>query len=99
MLCKHVVAVSLRCDRFVQDDAHIFCAKDQIASVITECLDFVSTVYNTLGFTYRVVLSTRPEAYMGDLSLWDNAESELKESLQRQGIDYTINPGTPSHHM
>ena len=41
---------------------------------------------------YEVVLSTRPDDYMGELALWDRAERELEEVLKARGLKYQINP-------
>lgn len=43
-----------RVRRFVQDDAHIFCTTSQIQSEIDSCLDFLSYVYQTLGFDFEL---------------------------------------------
>lgn len=64
-----------RVRRFQQDDAHIFCRPDQIGQQISECLDFVETVYGLFGFTYDVKLATKPENALGDDALWEVAES------------------------
>lgn len=37
-------------------------------------LDFMATVYDTFGFTFKLFLSTRPEKYLGDLNMWNDAE-------------------------
>jgi len=37
-------------------------------------LDFLKTVYETFGFSFKLYLSTRPEKYLGDLKLWEDAE-------------------------
>jgi hypothetical protein len=63
--------------RFVQDDAHIFCRLDQIKTVITECLEFLNDVYLALNFKYRVVLSTRPDVFMGSIKKWNEAEEGM----------------------
>src|SRR3989338_4195831 len=65
-----------RVRRFVQDDAHIFCRPDQISSEIADCLDFIRKVYGIFRFSFDIELSTRPEAYLGELSQWEAAESE-----------------------
>merc|ERR1711971_400891 len=49
----------VRVRRFQQDDAHIFCRQDQIKQEMQGCLDFLKFVYGKLGFTYKLVLSTR----------------------------------------
>ncbi|MDI3270635.1 MAG: threonine--tRNA ligase, partial [Bacillota bacterium] len=50
-------------------------------------------VYGTFGMAYRIVLSTRPEDYMGELSLWEKAEAQLAETLESLGRPFTLNPG------
>ena len=37
-------------------------------------LDFIKTVYDTFGFSLRLYLSTRPEKFLGDLEMWNDAE-------------------------
>lgn len=63
-----------RVRRFQQDDAHIFCAVEQIREEIESCLDFLNNVYTVFGFTFNLVLSTRPEKYLGDIEVWNEAE-------------------------
>jgi len=83
-----------RVRRFQQDDAHIFCTNEQIKEEIDGCLDFVFFVYNTMGYEVKVVLSTRPEKYLGELEVWNNAEASLKAALeQRVPGNWTLNPG------
>lgn len=38
------------------------------------CLDFMKTVYDVFGFTFKLFLSTRPENYLGEIEMWDTAE-------------------------
>ena len=82
-----------RVRRFQQDDAHIFCASNQIVKEIEGCLDFVRHVYGIFGFTFALALSTRPEKFLGEISLWDEAESQLKQSLDNFGQPWKINEG------
>ncbi|XP_076761471.1 threonine--tRNA ligase isoform X1 [Xylocopa sonorina] len=82
-----------RVRRFQQDDAHIFCAPEQIKEEMIGALDFLRNVYSVLGFTYNLCLSTRPEKYLGDLSMWDEAEKALAESLDVFGEPWSTNPG------
>ncbi|KAK0086695.1 hypothetical protein PV325_002692 [Microctonus aethiopoides] len=81
-----------RVRRFQQDDAHIFCAPDQIRTEVSSCLEFLKQIYSIFGFTFKLCLSTRPEKYLGDISVWDNAEKALADSLDAFGIPWTINP-------
>lgn len=82
-----------RVRRFQQDDAHIFCTPEQIKVEIDGCLDFLSYVYKTFGYSVNLVLSTRPEKYLGDLEIWNGAEKALEESLNKFGQPWSINPG------
>jgi len=82
-----------RVRRFQQDDAHIFCRPDQIKQEMAGALDFMKTVYETFGFTYKLKLSTRPEKFLGDIKVWDEAEKGLAESLDSLGLEWKLNPG------
>ncbi|XP_068984284.1 threonine--tRNA ligase 1, cytoplasmic isoform X1 [Bombus flavifrons] len=81
-----------RVRRFQQDDAHIFCSVDQIKDEMIGALDFLRHVYSVFGFTFNLCLSTRPEKYMGDIEIWDQAEKALAESLDAFGEPWKINP-------
>ncbi|MGM5481592.1 MAG: threonine--tRNA ligase [Nanobdellota archaeon] len=78
---------------FTQDDAHVFCTRDQIGYELDELVSFIDKVYTTFGFDYTMELSTKPEKAMGDQKLWDLAEQKLEESLEKTGKEYTLNPG------
>mgnify|MGYP000283042432 CR=1 FL=1 len=79
---------------FTQDDAHIFCTPDQLEDEIAGCLDFVRTVYRTVGFEdIHIELSTRPENSMGSDEVWELATGALQRSLEKAGINYKLNPG------
>ncbi|CDS08721.1 hypothetical protein LRAMOSA10082 [Lichtheimia ramosa] len=84
-----------RVRRFHQDDAHIFCTENQIASEIASCLSFVDRVYKAFKFPhYELTLSTRPESnYMGSLEEWNNAEAALKQALDGSGRTWSIKEG------
>ncbi|XP_008334578.1 threonine--tRNA ligase 1, cytoplasmic [Cynoglossus semilaevis] len=82
-----------RVRRFQQDDAHIFCSMDQIEEEIKGCLDFLRTVYDVFGFTFKLNLSTRPEKFLGDPDFWDQAEKQLENSLNDFGEKWVLNPG------
>uniref|UniRef100_A0A672I904 threonine--tRNA ligase n=1 Tax=Salarias fasciatus TaxID=181472 RepID=A0A672I904_SALFA len=82
-----------RVRRFQQDDAHIFCSMDQIEGEIKGCLDFLRTVYDVFGFTFKLNLSTRPEKFLGDPEVWDQAEKQLENSLNDFGEKWVLNPG------
>lgn len=72
-----------RVRRFQQDDAHIFCTPEQIRSEMLAALDFLKHVYEIFGFTFQLCLSTRPEKFMGDIAIWDDAEKVKKKIINR----------------
>ncbi|RDA92322.1 hypothetical protein CP533_3287 [Ophiocordyceps camponoti-saundersi (nom. inval.)] len=86
-----------RVRRFQQDDAHIFCTVDQIREEIEGAFDFLYAVYGLFGFSFKLKLSTRPEKFIGEISLWDMAEAKLKDALDaftaRIGAKWEENPG------
>ncbi|XP_073090681.1 threonine--tRNA ligase, mitochondrial isoform X3 [Manis javanica] len=81
----------LRC--FQQDDAHIFCALDQLEAEIRGCLDFLRSVYIVLGFSFHLALSTRPSGFLGEPCHWDQAEQALQQALEEFGEPWDLNPG------
>jgi threonyl-tRNA synthetase len=82
-----------RVRRFQQDDAHIFCRRDQIEDEVRKCLEFVDKVYGIFGFTYELDLSTRPKKALGDKALWDEAEQMIADALDAFGHEWRVNPG------
>lgn len=79
--------------RFQQDDAHIFCAPNQLEAEIRGCLDFLRSVYSVLGFSFHLALSTRPSGFLGEPRLWDQAEQVLQQALEEFGEPWDLNPG------
>nr|XP_030734260.1 threonine--tRNA ligase 2, cytoplasmic isoform X1 [Globicephala melas]XP_030734261.1 threonine--tRNA ligase 2, cytoplasmic isoform X1 [Globicephala melas] len=79
--------------RFQQDDAHIFCTVEQIEEEIKGCLQFLQSVYSTFGFSFQLNLSTRPENFLGEVEIWDEAEKQLQNSLMEFGKPWKMNPG------
>lgn len=82
-----------RVRRFQQDDAHIFCAPEQIKDEMKGALDFLRFVYQIFGFSFNLVLSTRPDGFLGELEQWNAAEKALAESLNEFGLPWKENPG------
>ncbi len=81
----------VRC--FTQDDAHVFCTKEQMKDEITDLINLADEVYSQFGFSYHMELSTRPEKAMGDSELWKLAEDTLKNVLDATGKKYKLNEG------
>ncbi|MSP38915.1 MAG: threonine--tRNA ligase [Deltaproteobacteria bacterium] len=89
-----VTAGLTRVRSFAQDDAHIFCAPEQIEAEIGSLIKMLREVYKTFQFSdMQVKLSTRPKDFIGEQVIWDKAEAALSQALSKEGIDYQINPG------
>ncbi|MEE9569066.1 MAG: threonine--tRNA ligase [Candidatus Binatia bacterium] len=89
-----VTAGLTRVRTFSQDDAHIFCAPEQIEAEMTDLLKMFREVYETFQFNkMQVKLSTRPEHFIGSPETWERAENSLAQSLKKRGIDYQVNEG------
>ena len=73
-----------------QDDSHIFCRTDQIEEEINNLLSAARELYGSIDMKLRVRLSYRDESdsYLGDLSLWDSAQNQLKSAVEKVGLDY-----------
>jgi threonyl-tRNA synthetase len=83
----------LRVRHITQDDAHIFCTRDQIEDEVIGCLELARVIYDTFDLPMRIELSTRPEKRIGADELWDEAEGALERALARAGVEYELNPG------
>ncbi len=77
-----------------QDDTHIFCRPDQILDEIAELLRKVKNIYKIFNLNIdEIHLSTRPEKFLGEKSVWDEAENNLKKALTDADLEYKINEG------
>lgn len=83
----------LRIREFRQDDAHIFIAEDQIKESFKELFEITEKFYSVFGLSYSFRLGTRPESFMGDPKLWDQAEEELKNILEESGKEFFVLEG------
>ncbi len=84
----------MRVRGFTQDDAHIFCAENQIQDEVSSCIRMVYDTYSTFGFkNIAVKLSTRPEKRIGSDEMWDRAEEALSEALKHNNIEFDLQPG------
>jgi threonyl-tRNA synthetase len=83
----------LRVQHVTQDDAHIFCTRDQIEEEIFSCLDYATYLYDLFDMEARFELSTRPENKLGTEEEWDFTEGALRAALERRGIEHTVNEG------
>ena len=73
-----------------QDDSHVFCRPDQIENEINNLLSAARELYGTIDMKLRVRLSYRDnsDAYLGEHSLWNSAQNQLKSAVEKVGLDY-----------
>ncbi|MCF6304777.1 MAG: threonine--tRNA ligase [Rhodobacteraceae bacterium] len=84
----------MRVRGFTQDDAHIFCTEDQIASETEKFIKLLTSVYKDLGFAeFEIKFSTRPDVRAGSDEVWDRAEAALEGAIKALGHAYTVDPG------
>ena len=84
----------MRTRAFVQDDAHIFCAEDQVVDEVARFCRLLGEVYADFGFDdVRVAFSTRPSVRAGDDAVWDRAEAALEAAARAARLDYQHDPG------
>lgn len=84
----------MRLRGFVQDDAHIFCAENQIQQEVSDFVDLLHEVYADFGFkdiAYK--LSTRPPNRIGSDESWDKAEHALEQALNDKRLPWDLQPG------
>ena len=83
----------MRVRGFTQDDAHIFCAPEQVEGEILRVLDFSLNLLRGFGFEeFKFELSVRdpgtPEKYAGDDVMWEQAEASLVAALEARNLPY-----------
>ena len=84
----------MRVRQFTQDDAHIFCAEDQITSESVKFCDLLREIYGDFGFkTLKVKFSDRPKVRAGTDEDWDKSEKALMHSVKEANLKYELNPG------
>lgn len=74
-----------------QDDTHVFCRKTQIEDEIKNLVGIVRELYSTVGMSkLRARLSYRSDEdkYLGDLELWEMAQSQIKSAAIENGLDF-----------
>ena len=88
-----VVHGLLRARGFTQDDAHVFCTRDQVIDEVEAILDLVDHIMTTFGFAYEAEISTRPEKSIGSDDMWEYATEALKKACETHDLKYDINEG------
>ncbi|HYY80510.1 MAG TPA: threonine--tRNA ligase [Actinomycetes bacterium] len=86
-----------------QDDAHIFCTREQLGAELASLLDFVLRLLRTFGLSeFEAELGTRSEAeadkYLGSPQEWEQAETALREAAEAAGLDYVVAEGEASYY-
>jgi threonyl-tRNA synthetase len=83
----------LRVRGMTQDDAHLFCTREQVEDEFRDTLELVRFVLASVGLDdYRVQLSLREpgsDKYVGSEENWHQAESALRKVLSESGQEYT----------
>jgi len=84
----------LRVRGFTQDDAHIFCLREQLQDEINSVINFVLDTLKVFGFNeFEIEISTRPLKSIGKDKDWEEATEALKSSLDKGGLAYSVNEG------
>ena len=86
----------MRVRAFMQDDAHIFCSREQVKNEILNVLKLFKRILNRCGFhQFRFELSQRGESksYLGLDADWDMAENYLAECVAELGWDFEYKAG------
>ena len=84
----------MRVRGFTQDDAHIFCLPDQVAGEVGSVLDLTFEMMAAFGFDdYDIMLSTRPDKFVGEPAMWEHATESLREALVSRKLSYDIDEG------
>ncbi|MFM8628163.1 MAG: threonine--tRNA ligase [Candidatus Nanopelagicus sp.] len=80
---------------FTQDDAHIYCTKEQMADELDSLLTFVLNLLRDYGLTdFYLELSTRnPEKSVGQEQDWQDATEALRQAAQKQRLELVLDPG------
>ncbi len=73
-----------------QDDSHVFARPDQIEQEINNLLAAARELYQTIGMQLRVRLSYRDDSdgYLGDMALWQSAQTQLKAAVEANELDF-----------
>jgi len=85
----------LRVRGFTQDDAHIFCRKDQMPEEIQKTVMFCIYMLKSFGFEkFKLYLATKPaEKSVGEKQLWDDATEALEKVIIEEGLEYEVDEG------
>ncbi len=84
----------MRVREFTQDDAHVYCLKEQMQDECIKIIKLTLEIYKDFGFeNIKIKFSDRPKKRIGDDKTWDFLESALIKSIESQNLDFEINKG------
>ena len=84
----------MRVRAFTQDDAHIFCTREQIGEETTRFCALLRSIYEDFGFPdAHIKFADRPEQRVGSDEVWNQAEAALREAAQGAGLPFSEDPG------
>ena len=80
---------------FTQDDAHIYCTKEQMAAELDSLLTFVLNLLRDYGLNdFYLELSTKnPEKFVGIDSDWEEATETLRKAAMAQNLELVLDEG------
>ncbi|MEU6173423.1 threonine--tRNA ligase [Streptantibioticus parmotrematis] len=80
---------------FTQDDAHIYCTREQMADELDKTLTFVLNLLRDYGLEdFYLELSTKDETkYVGSDEVWEEATEVLRQAAEKQGLPLVPDPG------
>lgn len=81
-----------RVRQITMDDAHIYCRPDQILGEIKELLALITKFYRIFDLKLSYKLATKPDGALGDPALWEQAEENLREALEKNEVPYESKP-------
>ncbi|MFG2891535.1 threonine--tRNA ligase [Streptomyces sp. NPDC048248] len=86
---------------FTQDDSHIYCTKEQMASELDSLLTFVLDLLRDYGLTdFELELSTRDDSpkFIGEDAEWEEATDALRQAAEKQGLPLVPDPGGAAYY-
>ncbi|MEE2890598.1 MAG: threonine--tRNA ligase [Pseudomonadota bacterium] len=84
----------MRVRAFTQDDAHVFCTREQVTEECVKVTHLILDIYRDFGFEdVRIKFSDRPEKRVGEDAIWDESEAALMAALEASGKEWSLNPG------
>ena len=84
----------MRVREFTQDDAHIYCLKEQMEEECEKVINLTLDIYKDFGFeNVKIKFSDRPKKRIGDDDTWDFLEKSLLSSLKNLNLEFNVNKG------